>query len=334
MNVSERGKAGPGVPPSLRDAERAAEVLVEAGVGRVVLFGSVARGEQTARSDIDLVAVYDDLDYDQRDSMTDSLREAAEEASGYPIQLLVTDRPEWKTRTEGIETSMERHVASYGKVLADRPALGVDWDKPMVSATNALGEARAMLGSVDAGVAQLRSYLAGAVRNRQEQAKDPDRYSTALLWACAAAHAVVADSIRALIHLAAVPGTTTWGHDISELCDRLLQPHRANFEHLLTPPGAYWISVWHEKTIPAWFEHPRPLPARHGAEPSGRLAEALGWAACRAALYADTHIPDPQAADRLGWSNSPTERLIETLEDHDLATGQYLGAQRWGDHPT
>ena len=35
------------VPPSVADAERAARVLVDAGVSQVMLFGSVARGEQT-----------------------------------------------------------------------------------------------------------------------------------------------------------------------------------------------------------------------------------------------------------------------------------------------
>ena len=250
------------------------------------------------------------------------------------MQLVVTDRPEWTARSEGIETSMERHVASYGQILADHPPVGVRWDKPMVVATNSLEEARSTLGYVDMAVAQLRSYLAGAIRTRQDQPNNPDAHHAELLWACAAAHAVVADSIRALIHLAAVSGTTTWGHNIAELRDRLAEPHRTNFEHLLTPPGPYWISIWHEKTIPAWHQHPRPQPTRHGHEPSVRLVEALAWAAARAALYADTHIPDPDDTDRLGWGNSPTERLIETLEDHNLATGRYLGAQRWGHDPT
>lgn len=52
--------------PCRADAERAAAVLAEAGAGRVVLFGSVARGEAGERSDIDLMAVYDDLDYRKR----------------------------------------------------------------------------------------------------------------------------------------------------------------------------------------------------------------------------------------------------------------------------
>ena len=45
------------------DARRAADELIAAGAGRVLLFGSLARGEQRGASDIDLVAVYDDLDY-------------------------------------------------------------------------------------------------------------------------------------------------------------------------------------------------------------------------------------------------------------------------------
>ena len=308
MSVSERSGDNSGVPPSVSDAERAAEVLVAAGVSRVVLFGSVARGDQTVRSDIDLVAIYDDLDYDQREDLIETLQEAAGEASGYPVELVVTDRPEWKVRTEGIQTSTERRVASYGRVLVDRPAAGVDWDKPMVAATNDLEEARSTLGAVDWAVMQLRSYRLGAIKNR----RDPDEYWTALLWACAAAYAAVADSVRALIHLAAVPGSTTWGHDIDELLGRLVEPHRTNFHLLLRPPDPYVIGMWREKTIPDWSEYPRPRPTRDGHKPAVRLVEALAWAACRAALYADAHIPAEENAGRIGWANSPTYRLIES----------------------
>ena len=52
--------------PVRADAERAAAALAEAGAGRVVLFGSVARGEADEHSDIDLMAVFDDLDYERR----------------------------------------------------------------------------------------------------------------------------------------------------------------------------------------------------------------------------------------------------------------------------
>ena len=95
--------------------------LADVGVSQVMLFGSVALGEQTPGSDIDLVAIYDDLDYEQRDSLAASLGAVAIEAAGYQVEVLVTDRPEWIRRTSSLETSMERHIASYGRLLVDRP---------------------------------------------------------------------------------------------------------------------------------------------------------------------------------------------------------------------
>ena len=76
------------------DARRAAEALVAAGVGEVWLYGSVARGEQHAGSDIDLVAVLDDLEYRRRLSVTQDLRQVARQACGQWVEVLVTDRPE------------------------------------------------------------------------------------------------------------------------------------------------------------------------------------------------------------------------------------------------
>lgn len=66
--------------PVRADAERAAAALAEAGAGRVVLFGSVARGEADEHSDIDLMAVFDDLDYERRREKGCELEEMAERA--------------------------------------------------------------------------------------------------------------------------------------------------------------------------------------------------------------------------------------------------------------
>ena len=48
--------------PDMAAARRAADELVSAGVGRVLLYGSVARGDCRETSDVDLVAIYDDLE--------------------------------------------------------------------------------------------------------------------------------------------------------------------------------------------------------------------------------------------------------------------------------
>ena len=109
-----------GKPPCRADAERAAALLVTAGVSRVMLFGSVARGEATAGSDIDLVAIYDDLDYSERFARKQDLSRLAEAEVGCPVDVLVTDRPEWKVRTERVPTSLESRVAR--SVLSNSPA--------------------------------------------------------------------------------------------------------------------------------------------------------------------------------------------------------------------
>ena len=81
-------------PPGLADAERAAVALADAGVAKVVLFGSVARGDATERSDIDLMAIYDDLDYTARREIRRALKPLAETVAGHPVDVVVTDRPE------------------------------------------------------------------------------------------------------------------------------------------------------------------------------------------------------------------------------------------------
>ena len=55
------------VAPTLFEAQEAAQLLIDEGVSRVLLFGSLSRGVADDDSDIDLVALYDDLgDYSTR----------------------------------------------------------------------------------------------------------------------------------------------------------------------------------------------------------------------------------------------------------------------------
>ena len=63
--------------PTRVDAEAAAEVLIAAGAAEVLLFGSVARGDAGADSDIDLVAIFADLDYAERAVRQRTLQAAA-----------------------------------------------------------------------------------------------------------------------------------------------------------------------------------------------------------------------------------------------------------------
>ena len=109
---------------------------MSAGVSRVVLFGSVARGEATGRSDIDLVAIYDDMDYAERAALERELSALAGGEAGRRVDVLATDRPEWKMRSERLSTSLESWIDRDGVVLADRGAGEVDWGKEMVAPTS------------------------------------------------------------------------------------------------------------------------------------------------------------------------------------------------------
>ena len=94
--------------------------MADAGVGLVLLYGSVARGNQHADSDIDLVAVLDDLDYSTRRSRRCSLEASASEAAGCPVDVFVTDRPEWAQRSRRVRTSFEAGIAGEALVLCER----------------------------------------------------------------------------------------------------------------------------------------------------------------------------------------------------------------------
>ena len=98
--------------PTLEDARRVASALVDDhGVSMVLLFGSVARGEATESSDIDLVAVYDDIDYAERSSKYQNLRNAVGQAVEANVDLLVTDRPEWLWRSRRMVTTFEAGIS-------------------------------------------------------------------------------------------------------------------------------------------------------------------------------------------------------------------------------
>ena len=119
--------------PTLADATAAAEALVTAGAEEVLLFGSVARGEANERSDIDLVAVFADIDYSRRIELKRRMEETAAEAGDWPVQVFVTDRPEWVKRVEEVSTSFECRVHAEAVRLARSATRGqVRWSKEMV----------------------------------------------------------------------------------------------------------------------------------------------------------------------------------------------------------
>ena len=90
---------------------------MDVGVGEVWLYGSVARGDFGAGSDIDLVAVLDDLDYRRRVRVKSELQEVARSACGRRVEVLVTDRVEWRIQREQVTAAVRGRCELYHVIL-------------------------------------------------------------------------------------------------------------------------------------------------------------------------------------------------------------------------
>ncbi len=162
--------------PDLRDAEVAAAAVsaARADVTKVMLFGSVARGQAAAYSDIDLVVLIDDLgDYRSRNEIKDQLTDAAEAAVEHPVHVHLSDLPEWRTRTEKVSASFEASLTGQLLPLLNRePRRPPDWGKPMTMPDNNLAEAANPHRDMARHLRKLVDAMTADEAERQ--ARDPD----------------------------------------------------------------------------------------------------------------------------------------------------------------
>jgi len=146
--------------PDLAAARRAAGELVAAGAGKVLLFGSLARGEATERSDIDLVAIYDDLDYAERGKHRCALEARGAAAAGWRVDVMVTDAPEWAVRTARVPCSVEARIAGYALELADAGDHGgIDWDKEMGLPSDSAAELQSRFTDMSDAIAAVTNQM-------------------------------------------------------------------------------------------------------------------------------------------------------------------------------
>ncbi len=155
------GNLGDVAAPDLAAARRAAAQLIGAGAGRVLVFGSVARGEATEDSDIDLVAIFDDLgDYSTRTQKRCALEACALEAAGRPVDVMVTDAPEWAVRTTQVPCSVEARVVGHAVEVADAGRHGdIDWSKEIGLPADPAAELASRFSGMSRAVLRLKRHL-------------------------------------------------------------------------------------------------------------------------------------------------------------------------------
>ncbi|MCY4663361.1 MAG: nucleotidyltransferase domain-containing protein [Acidimicrobiaceae bacterium] len=320
--------------PTRGDAERAAKALARMDAAQVLLFGSVADGTATPSSDIDLVAVFDDLgDYSRRDRLKYAAQTVAREASGRPTDVFVTDRPEWRKRTR-MRTSFEAGIHRGAVALVDRPPnQEIDWDKDTPMPTTDADEAHQDLCAVEDALLKAFNELHPSYDERdallygQADRWDLSRFRR-MIELCEDSHAAVETALKAYTRgvLGQYPERGTHGHHIQHLIQCLPQTDRQRFHSAISPLDPEDISPWRvvgtytgAKSSAASLSKVTPEFAHHMVEAARRcsLIAAEEVAGVQGITdVSETIVVNATDPRRLG--------LIQSLRrDPDFAVGTY-----------
>ena len=239
--------------PTREDAQRAAETVADHGATRVLLFGSVAKGTAKVHSDIDLVAIFDDLgDYSDRWDRQKTLMDETQAKVGHSVHVHVTDFPEWRKRTTEVTASFEASIAAYAVALIDgEPAVTPDWGKEIGCVDNNLEEAERRFDDVCRNCRALNRHLSPdefEAASEDPEKKERDRLNR-MRELCGAAARAIETSIKVLI---ALEGTSPEKvHDIANLLDQLQNdPLVRGLRQAIDAAGltTLEISQWHTKS--------------------------------------------------------------------------------------
>ena len=310
------------------DARRAAAVLGAEGAAKVLVFGSVARGDQRNGSDIDLVAVFDDLDYSETFVLRRRLVEAAQQAAGCDaeVEVFVTDRPEWAHRTRNVASSFEAHIALAAAVLFDRPAApgAVRWDKQISRPADDRAEGRARFKIAVShllGVAVEVSLSEHQMQMVEEMGAGSARdFCRGRMWEVCRASSMAARSAMGAV--VAVEGRYARRDlDVAQLADTLTPKHRAVADAARALDAAEVERWW---GVCNSYECREVLPLDEQAGIALALAGPAADLVAAAADVLEALGGEMADIDRARWDRS---YIRDCLRDYDIVTGRPLPAK-------
>ncbi|MXY09970.1 MAG: nucleotidyltransferase domain-containing protein [Acidimicrobiaceae bacterium] len=196
--------------PTLEDARTAGRALTAAGAREVLAYGSVVAGGADPVSDIDLVAIFDDVDYKNRWQLRLDLMDMAGDACGHYVTVWVTDVAEWAAQNK-MASSFAAAIRDDLVVVAagqgdDR---AVVWDKPQALPDTDIEAAYRHLEEVHRRL--------GVISPRSQQHDDPWRHCTQSEGAAA----VIAEALRALGAATQTDARALYSRDIATVVAHL-----------------------------------------------------------------------------------------------------------------
>ena len=292
----------------------------------MLLFGSVARGRATTGSDIDLVAIFDDIGYSERHRIRSALCAAAESAVASPVEVFVTDRAEWCRRTQEVSASFEAGIASAAVVLVDRPAGAVRWDKEIGLADNNTDEA---LGRLDEASKALTTMTRSMRPDEWEILEPEDDRVT--LWrlvdVCSAAAMATETALKALAAARGAPAPHRHRIDLLvPLAGRRADDVRAALADLEANTVARGDAPYGDVSI--WRAAGTCITDRPDIDLA--TVEAMAPPVAHAATSVTAIAADeldalaPEAAE-VARARRIIELADDTLAGHDLRTGARIG---------
>lgn len=197
--------------PTLEDARTAGRALTDAGAREVLAYGSVVTGDADPVSDIDLVAIFDDVDYKNRWQLRLDLMRIAGDACGHYVTVWVTDVPEWAAQNK-MASSFAAAIRDDLVVVAAGPGddSAVVWDKPQALPDTDIEAAYHHLE-------QTHRHLNDISPRSQELAIDPWRYAAPSEGAAA----VIEEALRALGAATQTDARALYSRDIATVVAHL-----------------------------------------------------------------------------------------------------------------
>ena len=176
----------------------------------MLAYGSVVAGGADPVSDIDLVAIFDDVDYKNRWQLRLDLMDMAGDACGHYVTVWVTDVAEWAAQNK-MASSFAAAIRDDLVVVAagqgdDR---AVVWDKPQALPDTDIEAAYRHLEEVHRRL--------GVISPRSQQHDDPWRHCTQSEGAAA----VIAEALRALGAATQTDARALYSRDIATVVAHL-----------------------------------------------------------------------------------------------------------------